>query len=105
MSSSAPAIERLRFGDAEHIRLVDSAMFLLNEYDGLTGARRTVRSRVWWRRGPKCALCRAALQRDELLVEIGRRAFHDACLVARLVELRMKLRALGYTGLDGKVGA
>lgn len=87
---------RLRFGDPESIKLVDAAPVLVSEYSSLARCVRRTRLRIWWQGSAKCEACRQALQRDELLVDVGRRVFHDACLVGRLVELRRKLKALGY---------
>ena len=87
---------RLQFGNPDSLQLVEQAPTILAEHAALTKPFWRIRTRVWWKTGAKCAICEAALQRDELLIKVGRRSIHEGCYVSRLVELRRKLTALGY---------
>ena len=87
---------RLQFGDDARTALVNLAPTLLAAHRDLKESQRAVNRRMWRRPGKACACCQSPVEQDQVQVRLGRRVFHDECLLRLLVEVRRDLRALGY---------
>jgi hypothetical protein len=91
-----PEIGRLQFGNSQHIELVNSAPRLLAAHRDMNEIARRVNRRRWAKPGKPCAKCGVTLQQGDVQVCMGRRVFHDRCIVAMMVAVRRDLRKLGY---------
>lgn len=89
-------MERLQFGNEAHIALVNLAPTLLAAHRDFKETTRLVNRRRWEKPGKPCERCGVALQQGDIQIRMGRRAFHDRCLVDLMVRVRRDLRSLGY---------
>ncbi len=89
-------MERLQFGNEEHIALVNLAPTLLAAHRDHKETTRRVNRRRWAKPGQQCEHCGIALRQGGVQIRMGRRVFHDRCLVDLMVQVRQDLRSLGY---------